>query len=317
MITSRLRSKKKNVRRNVGVDAKSEILGHLSGLNDLNAGGLEGGAEVCELLVVVELGTVGETARPGEDGGDGVGGGLLALLMHAEVAGDGSVGGLSLDGLSIGGNEDGGHETEGSEALGDRVGLDVSIVVLASPDVATVGLHGKGNHIVDETVLVPDLGLLELGLVLLLVDLGEDVLEATIVLLQDGVLGREVKRPSLLQGVDEARVGELTDGLIRVVHTHHDTSGTLEVINLESLLLSILGSVDHLELSGANNNVGGTVLVSKGMTTNNNGLSPARHQTRNVLDDDGLTEDGSSQDVTDGSVGGLPHLLKLELFGVL
>ena len=255
-----------------------------------------------------------ETTRPGEDGSDGVGGGLLTLLMHAEVTSDGTMGSLSLDGLSIGGNEDGGHETEGAETLSNRVGLDVSIVVLASPDVATVGLHGESDHIVDETVLVPDLSSLELSLVLLLVDLSEDILETTVILLQDGVLGGKVERPALLQRVDEARVSELADGLIGVVHTHHHTSSSLELEDLESLLLSILSGVDHLELSRANNNISSTVLISEGMTTNDDGLSPARHQARNVLDDDGLTEDGSSQDVTDGSVGGLPHLLKLELY---
>jgi hypothetical protein len=39
------------------------------------------------------------------------------------------VGSLRLEGLAIGGDEDGGHETERAEALGDNVGLDITIVV--------------------------------------------------------------------------------------------------------------------------------------------------------------------------------------------
>jgi hypothetical protein len=39
------------------------------------------------------------------------------------------VGGFGLEGLAVGSDEDRGHETEGAEALGNDVGLDVSIVV--------------------------------------------------------------------------------------------------------------------------------------------------------------------------------------------
>ena len=86
-------------------------------------------AKATTLGGVVELATLDETAGPGEDGGDGVGGGLVALLVLAVVAGDGAVGGLGLEGLAVGGDEDGGHETERAEALGDDVGLDVTVVV--------------------------------------------------------------------------------------------------------------------------------------------------------------------------------------------
>ena len=48
------------------------------------------------------------------------------------------------------------------------------------------------------------------------------------------------------------------------------------------------------------------------MTSNDNRLSPAWDETRNGLTDDGLTEHGATQDVTDGSIGGKPHLLQLE-----
>jgi hypothetical protein len=53
------------------------------------------------------------------------------------------------------------------------------------------------------------------------------------------------------------------------------------------------------------------------MTTNNNGLGPAGHEAGHVGADNGLTEDGTVQDVTDGSIGRFPHLLKLELLDTL
>lgn len=54
-------------------------------------------------------------------------------------------------------------------------------------------------------------------------------------------------------------------------------------------------------------------LVTEGVSADGDGLRPAGNKPGNVLADDWLTEDGASQDVSDGSVGALPHLLQLEL----
>ena len=51
---------------------------------------------------VVHPAAGGEAAGPGEDRGDRVGRGRLALLVLAEVAGDGAVRGLGLDRLAVG-----------------------------------------------------------------------------------------------------------------------------------------------------------------------------------------------------------------------
>jgi hypothetical protein len=49
------------------------------------------------------------------------------------------------------------------------------------------------------------------------------------------------------------------------------------------------------------------------VATNDDRLGPAGNATRNVLNDNGLTEDDTTADVTDGTVGRLPHLLEGEL----
>ncbi len=49
------------------------------------------------------------------------------------------------------------------------------------------------------------------------------------------------------------------------------------------------------------------------MSANNDGLSPARNKTRDVLAKDGLTENSTTKNVSDGAIGGLPHLLQAEL----
>lgn len=48
------------------------------------------------------------------------------------------------------------------------------------------------------------------------------------------------------------------------------------------------------------------------MSTNDDGLGPTRNKSGNVLDDDGFSEHCSIEDVSDCSVGRLPHLFQLE-----
>ena len=67
--------------------------------------------------------------------------------------------------------------------------MHVAVIVLAGPDIATVPLEGAGHHIVDQTMLISQTGRFVLTLVLRFEDLGEDVLELTIVCLENRVLG--------------------------------------------------------------------------------------------------------------------------------
>ena len=48
-----------------------------------------------------------------------------------------------------------------------------------------------------------------------------------------------------------------------------------------------------------------------------NGLLPSGDEERHIVADNGLSEDGTIEDVTDGSIGRLPHLLQLELLHTL
>ena len=77
--------------------------------------------------------------------------------------------------------------------LCQTVRLDITIIVLACPDEASLGFQHVGNHVVDETMLVMESLLVVLLLVVLLEDLLEYVLEKTIILLHNGVLGAEVQ----------------------------------------------------------------------------------------------------------------------------
>ena len=57
------------------LDEDGEILGHEALLNSVDDGLLKRLREQSQLLVAIKLGTMAETTGPGEDGGNGVGGG--------------------------------------------------------------------------------------------------------------------------------------------------------------------------------------------------------------------------------------------------
>lgn len=110
--------------------SEGKILSHNTiNINGVDTGLLEALGKGNDVGGVVELATLDETTGPGKDGGNGVGRGLVALLMLTVVASDSTVGGLRLEGLAIGGNEDRGHETERAKALGDNIRLNVTVVV--------------------------------------------------------------------------------------------------------------------------------------------------------------------------------------------
>ena len=109
---------------------QSQILGHDALIVDnLNASALKLLSKGNDIRSLVELATLDQTAGPGEDGGNGVGGGLAALLVLAVVTGHGTVGSLRLESLASRGDQGRGHQTKGAETLGDNVGLDITVVV--------------------------------------------------------------------------------------------------------------------------------------------------------------------------------------------
>lgn len=144
-------------------------------------------------------------------------------------------------------------------------------------------------------MLVPDLLGLEFLGIFLLVDLLEDVLEAAVVFLENGVLGAHVKRETLHESHFETSVSEASDRVVSVVLSHGDTAA-VEVVDLDGLGLSAVpGGVDQLELAGVGDHaITGLVLVTEGVTADNDGLGPARHKTRDLRDEDGFTEDGTA-----------------------
>ena len=96
--------------------------------------------------------------------------------------------------------------------------MNISIIVLASPDKTTIRFNHVGNHIVNETMLIPKFFGFEVSLILFFVDFLEGVLESSIVFLQNGVFGGHVEGVVSLKGKLETAVSEFFNGLVGVVH---------------------------------------------------------------------------------------------------
>ena len=298
-----------------GRHEQGEVLGHLTVLDGLDADLLERLGEPGHLGGAVELAAVLEPAGPRVDRRDRVGRGRLALLVLAEVPGHRAVRRLGLDGLAVGGHQHRGHQAERAEALRDGVGLHVTVVVLARPDVAALPLHRGGDHVVDQPVLVGQTRGVEVGLELGLEDLGEDVLERAVVRLEDRVLRRQVDGIVALQPVGQRRASEVRDRVVEVVHPHCDSAiGAVVGDYVLDGVGAVLGRERDGELSGAGHlEVRRLVLVAVGVTADDDRLGPAGHQPRDVADDDRLAEHDAAEDVADRAVGRDPHLLQAEL----
>lgn len=196
--------------------ADGKVFGHDSGFHSFDDGFFHVLAEIEKSLVIIEPGSVGETSGPGEHGSNGVGRGLVSFLVFSVVSGDGSMGGFGFDDVS-GSLQDTGHESQTSVTLGQSVGLDISVVVLASPDESSFGFDDVGHHIIDQTVFVPESFGLEVFLVFGVIEVLENVFESTIVFLHNGVFGGHIQREVSLEGIVEALIGEFSDGGISVV----------------------------------------------------------------------------------------------------
>ena len=163
----------------------------------------------------------------------------------------------------------------------------------------TFGFHRLRNLVINKPVLVVDLFLFELRFVVALVNLLEDVFEAAVVLLEDGVLSAQKKRIATVQSVGHRGMRKIPDAFVHVVHGHRN-AWTAELVNTVDLLWRAVIWLES-ELECARRIDGGVhtlVLIAERVTADYDRLAPAGHQSGNILANDRLSEHRTSQNVS-------------------
>ncbi|ESS69226.1 hypothetical protein TCDM_01967 [Trypanosoma cruzi Dm28c] len=255
-----------------------------------------------------------KTSSPSKYGCNRVCTGFLPLLMLAVVTSHSPVRGLRLDGSTIRRHENRRHEPKRTKSLSNTVGLDVTIVVLASPYVTTLTFHDVSNHVINKAMLIPNASFLVFRLVGRFVHLRKNIFESTVVTFQNSVFRREIQWPFLGECVLKATLCEVFNAFIRVVHAHQNTTGFKIKHLLHLRRTTTFGDkVNFKRPRLVYNQVRRPVLIPKGMASNHNGMLPSCHQTWNVFAHDGFAKNCPAQNIPDCSVWTLPHLLQVEL----
>ena len=143
----------------------------------------------------------------------------------------------------------------------------------------------------------------------------KQILEATVVCLQDRVLCAEEQRVVALQRIVHSCSCKIANRFIKVIHAHHHARAR-KVGNLHlDRFASVFRHICHRHRAFARNTkICCLVLIAVSMTPNHYRLSPAGHQLGNIVANNWLTEHHAIQNVSNGSVWRLPHLLQIEFF---
>ena len=194
--------------------------------------------------------------------------------------------------------------------------MHVTVVVLASPDVAAFPLHGTGHHVVDQTVFVCQTSLIEISFELSVEHFLKQVFELSVISLQDGVFGAEVHRVVAAQAITHRGTSEVTNALVVVVHAHRYATICAVVRNLKfHRLTAIFRSKRHRHCSRTRHlEVRGLVLIAMCVTSDHNWLGPTGYESGNVATDNRLTENDATKNVTDRPIWRLPHFLQTKFF---
>jgi hypothetical protein len=179
---------------------------------------------------------------------------------------------------------------------------------LQSHNIPSRTLHHLRNHIINQTMFIPNALTLKLPLIILLENLLKDVLKPAIIFLQNRILGAHIQRQILAQRELETGVCEPGNRFVGIILCLRDAAAVFEIEDFDLGGRAAFGCEYHAELAGTGDHgVFGPVLVPEGVASDDDGFFPAGHEAWDAGDDDGFAEDGAAEVVADGAVGGEPH----------
>lgn len=129
---------------------------------------------------------------------------------------------------------------------------------------------------------------------MLVVDVLEDVLETTVLGLENSVFGGQLQWQFAVKCLSEADFCKVVDRVISVVHAHH---GAWRVVfsDQDSFFGAIFTCFDHLQFTSSfGDSVSRFLLVELTVSADDDGSFPRRHVEGNGGDHDGFPEDSAS-----------------------
>ena len=162
-------------------------------------------------------------------------------------------------------------------------------------------------------MFIPDLLAFKLSFVLFVIYFFKSIFEPSIIFLQYSVFCGEVERIFSLECEFEAAVRKSFNTFISVVHAEADSTMSFEFVDFHLFFSPIISLENYFKSSGfVDCEISGFVLISEGVSANDDWLLPPWNQSWDIFDDNGLSEDSAVEDISDSSVGALPHLLEFE-----
>ena len=231
------------------------------------------------------------------------------------MTGYSAMSGLCLNRFAVGRHQNRGHQAQRAKALRNLIRLHIAIIVFAGPNKLARPFQCRGNHVVDQTVLIYNARSSEfLFKAFGFKNFLKQVFETAVIGFQNRVLGRQIDRPAKVKAIVERRTGEIADGIVQIVHRHSNAAaGEFEHFQIE--ILAIVAIKDQTQCARARYQcVSCAILVTKGMATDDNRIGPARNQAGNILDHNGFTKYNAAQNVADGAVRRLPHFFQTKFF---
>merc|ERR1719384_2457942 len=205
------------------MNTECQILGHLTILNRFDTSCLQFVGKVCQFFIIIQCCSVFQTTCPCKDGCNWIRRCLLSLLPKSPMSCHCTMRSFGFLNLSIRG-----HQPQGSISLSQYIRLDIAIIILTSPNEGTIRLQHLRNHIINQSMLIPNAQIIKLCLIILVKYILENILEQAIIFFQNCILCRQVDWPFLQQSILKTTVRKTGDTLLCIVHSHATSTALWE-----------------------------------------------------------------------------------------
>ena len=212
---------------------------------------------------------------------------------------------------AVRGDEYARHQAQAAERRGHHVAHHVAVIVLACPDETALGAHHARHGVVDQSVEIFDAGFLKLFFIVSVVNFLENILEAVIVNLRNGVFRGKPQVLLRVERIAEAGVRKAGNAAVQIVLALHHARA-FEFLDCLARLRAVRRSDHEFRLAACRHRAFHiAVHVAVSMTGQRDGLFPVRHKGNDTLHQDWRAEHGAVQNGADRAVRGFPHLMQV------